>query len=144
MAKGLNKCCFIGNLGQDPEIRYTQDGKAVANFSMACSEEWKKDGQKQERTEWVKIVIWGKLAEVAGEFLKKGSKVYVEGKLQTRKWQNKEGQDQYTTEINVHDLLMLDGRSTKPEQNEPQGQEPMSGDLSDDIPFNKKYYLEGL
>ena len=134
MAKGLNKCCFIGNLGQDPEIRYTAEGKAVANFSLACSEEWKKDGQKQERTEWVKVVIWGKLAEVAGEYLKKGSKVYVEGKLQTKKWQNKEGQDQYTTEINVHDLLMLDSRNVKPEQSEPQ--EPVGEDFDDqDIPF---------
>ena len=91
---------LVGNLGKDPEVRYTTDGKAVANMTVATSESWKdQSGQAQEKTEWHRVCIFGKLAEIAGEFLRKGSQVYIEGKLQTRKWQNKEGQDQYTTEI---------------------------------------------
>lgn len=101
-SKGINKVIIVGNLGQDPEVRYTPNGKAVANISVATSESWKdQQGQIQERTEWHRIVIWGKTAEVAGEYLKKGSQVYIEGKLQTRKWQDQQGQDRYSTEIVV-------------------------------------------
>ena len=99
-SKGVNKVILVGNLGKDPEVRYTQDGKAVASLTLATSESWKdQSGQVQEKTEWHKVSIFGKLAEIAGEYLRKGSQVYIEGKLQTRKWTNKEGQDQYTTEI---------------------------------------------
>ena len=99
-SKGVNKCILVGNLGKDPEVRYTQDGKAVASLTLATSESWKdQSGQVQEKTEWHRISIFGKLAEIAGEYLRKGSQIYIEGKLQTRKWTNKEGQDQYTTEI---------------------------------------------
>ena len=99
-SKGVNKAIIIGNLGKDPEVRYTNDGKAVASLTLATSESWKdQQGQVQEKTEWHRVSIFGKLAEIAGEYLRKGSQVYVEGKIQTRKWQNKEGQDQYTTEI---------------------------------------------
>lgn len=108
----VNKCIFIGNLGRDPEIRYMPSGDAMANFSIACTDSFKgKSGEKQERTEWVRIVMFGKQAEIAGEYLKKGSSVYIEGRLQTRKWTNKEGQDQYTTEIVADRMQMLGGRS---------------------------------
>ena len=107
----VNKCIFIGNLGRDPEIRYMPSGDAVANFSIACTENFKdKSGEKQEKTEWVRISMFGKLAEIAGEYLKKGSSVYIEGRMQTRKWTNKEGQDQYTTEIVADRMQMLGGR----------------------------------
>jgi single-strand DNA-binding protein len=96
----LNKVMLIGNLGKDPEVRYTQGGQPVANFTLATNESWTdKQGQKQERTEWHRIVVWGKAAELCGEYLSKGRQVYVEGKLQTREWTNKEGQKQYSTEI---------------------------------------------
>jgi single-strand DNA-binding protein len=99
-SKGVNKVILVGNLGKDPEVRYTPNGKAVANLTLATSESWKdQSGQVQEKTEWHRVSIFGKLAEIAGEYLRKGSQVYIEGKLQTRKWQNKEGQDQYSTEI---------------------------------------------
>jgi len=99
-SKGVNKVILVGNLGKDPEVRYTPNGKAVANLTLATSESWKdQSGQIQEKTEWHRVSMFGKLAEIAGEYLRKGSQVYIEGKLQTRKWQNKEGQDQYTTEI---------------------------------------------
>jgi single-strand DNA-binding protein len=99
-SKGVNKVILVGNLGKDPEVRYTPNGKAVANLTLATSESWKdQSGQMQEKTEWHRVSMFGKLAEIAGEYLRKGSQVYIEGKLQTRKWQNKEGQDQYTTEI---------------------------------------------
>ena len=98
--KGVNKVILVGHLGKDPEVRYTPNGKAVANLALATSESWKdQSGQIQEKTEWHRVSMFGKLAEIAGEYLRKGSQVYIEGKLQTRKWQNKEGQDQYTTEI---------------------------------------------
>jgi single-strand DNA-binding protein len=109
----VNKCIFIGNLGRDPEIRYMPSGDAMANFSIACTDSFKsKSGEKQERTEWVRIVMFGKQAEIAGEYLKKGSSVYIEGRMQTRKWTNKEGQDQYTTEIVADRMQMLGGRSS--------------------------------
>ncbi|GAB3027251.1 single-stranded DNA-binding protein [Bowmanella dokdonensis] len=99
-SRGINKVILVGNLGQDPEVRYTANGKAVASLNLATSESWKdQSGQIQERTEWHRVSLFGKLAEIAGEYLRKGSQVYVEGKLQTRKWQDKSGQDRYTTEI---------------------------------------------
>ncbi len=156
----VNKCIFIGNLGRDPEIRYMPSGDAMANFSIACTDTFKgKDGSRQERTEWVRIVMFGKQAEIAGEYLKKGSPVYIEGRLQTRKWQNKEGQDQYTTEIVADRMQMLGGRSgggnafevmdggdEAPRQSAPRQQasaasKPAAGggsgfdDFEDDIPF---------
>lgn len=112
MARGVNKVILVGNLGNDPDIRYTQNQKQVANLSVATSDQWtdKATGQRQERTEWHKVVMFDRLAEIAGQYLKKGSKVYIEGKLQTRKWQNQQGQDQYTTEIVANEMQMLDGR----------------------------------
>lgn len=107
----VNKVILVGNLGRDPEVRYMPNGEAVCNFSIATTDSWKdKDGVKQERTEWHNIVIYRKLAEIAGEYLKKGRPVYVEGRLQTRKWQTKEGQDRYTTEIVADQMQMLGGR----------------------------------
>lgn len=109
--RGINKVILIGNLGQDPEVRYTANGVAIANLRLATSESWKdQSGQVQERTEWHRIVMYRRLAEIAGEYLKKGSKVYIEGKLQTRKWQDKDGQDRYTTEVAADEMQMLDGR----------------------------------
>lgn len=97
---GVNKVILVGNLGKDPEVRYTPGGQAVANFTIATNENWTdKQGQKQERTEWHRIVVWGKAAELCGEYLSKGRQVYVEGRLQTREWTNKEGAKQYTTEV---------------------------------------------
>lgn len=108
----VNKAIIIGNLGKDPEMRYMPSGDAICNFSLATTDSWKdKNGEKQEKTEWHRISMFGKLAEIAGEYLKKGSQVYVEGRIQTRKWTNKEGQDQYTTEIVADKMQMLGGRS---------------------------------
>lgn len=113
MANDLNKHMCIGRLGQDPEVRYTQDGKAVATLSVACGESWKdkQTGQKQERTEWIRYVAFGNLAEIIGKYLTKGSKVYLSGKLTTRKWQDNNGQDRYTTEIVANEMQMLDSRT---------------------------------
>jgi single-strand DNA-binding protein len=111
MARGVNKVILIGNLGADPEVRYTPSGVAVANFNLATSESWNdKEGQKQERTEWHRLVVWRKLAEIAGQYLKKGSRIYIEGKLQTRSWDDQSGQKRYTTEVVVDDMQMLDSR----------------------------------
>ena len=112
MARGINKAILIGNLGRDPETRYTKDGAAVTNFSIATSESWKdrQTGEQQERTEWHNIVCFARLGEIAGEYLRKGSKVYIEGRLQTRKWQDKEGHDRYSTEIVANEMQMLDSR----------------------------------
>jgi single-strand DNA-binding protein len=108
----VNKVILIGNLGRDPEVRYLPDGAAVANISVATTDVWKdKNGEKQERTEWHRVAFFGKLAEIAGEYLKKGSQVYVEGRLQTRKWQDKDGQDKYTTEIIAERMQMLGSRA---------------------------------
>ena len=118
---GVNKVIILGNLGQDPEVRFMPSGGAVANLTVATSESWKdkQTGEQKEKTEWHKIAIFGKLAEIAGEYLKKGSKVYLEGKIQTKKWTNQQGQDQYTTEIVLEGfngvMQMLDGK--------PQGQQ---------------------
>ncbi|REL25525.1 single-stranded DNA-binding protein [Thalassotalea euphylliae] len=111
-SRGINKVIIVGNLGQDPEVRFMPNGGAVANFTVATSETWKdkQTGEQKEKTEWHRIVMYQRLAEIAGEYLKKGSKVYLEGRLQTRKWQNQQGQDQYTTEIIVNDMQMLDSR----------------------------------
>ncbi|HEX7124688.1 MAG TPA: single-stranded DNA-binding protein [Thermodesulfobacteriota bacterium] len=104
----LNKVILIGNLGRDPEVRYTSGGQAVANFTIATNEAWtNKQGQREERTEWHRIVAWGALGERAGEYLRKGKQVYVEGRLQTRKWTDREGQERYTTEINAQQLFLL-------------------------------------
>ena len=112
MARGVNKVILIGNLGADPEVRYTPDGAPVANFNLATSESWndRSSGEKQERTEWHRLVVWRKLAEIAGQYLKKGSKIYIEGKLQTRSWEDQSGQKRYTTEVVVNELQMLDSR----------------------------------
>ena len=108
----VNKVILVGNLGRDPEVRYMPDGAAIANISVATTDAWKdKNGEKQERTEWHRVAFFGKLAEIVGEYLKKGSQVYVEGRLQTRKWQDKEGQDRYTTEIVADRMQMLGGRA---------------------------------
>ena len=109
--RGVNKVILVGNLGNDPEVRYMPNGNAVANLSLATSESWKdQQGQVQERTEWHRLTMYRRLAEIAGEYLKKGSQIYVEGKLQTRKWQDQQGQDRYTTEIIVDQMQMLGGR----------------------------------
>jgi single-strand DNA-binding protein len=163
-SKGVNRVIIIGNLGKDPEVRYTADGKAVASLTVATSESWKdQQGQVQEKTEWHRISIFGKLAEIAGEYLKKGSQAYFEGKLQTRKWTNKEGQEQYTTEIVLDPfngvMQMLGGKGdnsgqqsqqkqAQPQQKQaaPQQQRPQQNqqpapmaepdfDFDDDIPF---------
>lgn len=112
MARGVNKVILIGNVGQDPEVKYMPSGGAVTNISVATSETWKdkNTGQPQERTEWHRVVFFNRLGEIAGEYLKKGSKVYVEGSLRTRKWQAQDGTDRYTTEIVASEMQMLDGR----------------------------------
>lgn len=112
-SRGVNKVILVGNLGKDPEVRYMPSGGAVTNITVATSEVWKdkQTGNNQERTEWHRVVFFNRLAEVAGEYLKKGSKVYVEGSLRTRKWQGQDGQDRYTTEIVASEMQMLDSRS---------------------------------
>mgnify|MGYP000294761853 FL=1 len=112
MARGINKVILIGNLGQDPEVRFTPSGTAVANLNLATSDTWmdRQSGQRQERTEWHRVVLFNKTAEIAQQYLKKGSKVYIEGRLQTRKWQDQNGQDRYSTEIVANDMQMLDSR----------------------------------
>lgn len=112
MARGVNKVILIGNVGQDPEVKYMPSGGAVTNISVATSESWKdkNSGQMQERTEWHRVVMFNRLGEIAGEFLRKGSKVYIEGSLRTRKWQGQDGSDRYTTEIVADQMQMLDGR----------------------------------
>ncbi len=148
MARGINKVILIGNLGNDPDIRYTAGGAAVANISLATAESWKdKDtGEKQERTEWHRVVFFGRLAEIVGEYLRKGSQIYVEGRLQTRKWQDKEGKDRYTTEIVANEMQMLGSRSsgagsfdqTPPETSstpQPSSNQKANDDFDDDIPF---------
>lgn len=147
MSRGINKVIIVGNLGNDPETRFFPDGGAVTNASIATSESWKdkQTGEQKERTEWHRAVFRDRgsyrLGQIAGEYLKKGSKVYVEGKLQTRKWQGQDGQDRYTTEVIVNELQMLDSRQSdnaKPAQTEPAQQEPAGGDFVDfdeSIPF---------
>lgn len=141
----INKAILIGNLGKDPETKFMPDGKAVANITVATSESWKdKSGEKQERTEWHRVSFFGKLAEIVGQYLKKGSQVYVEGRIQTRKWQDKDGNERYTTEIIGDEMKMLDKKgdgggysadNAAPRNNPtaPTKQNAVAGD--DDIPF---------
>lgn len=111
MSGSVNKVVLLGNMAADPEVRFTPSGGAVANFRMATNETFKdKQGQKQTKTEWHRITVWGKLAELCGEYLKKGAQAYVEGKIQTRKWQDKDGKDQYSTEIIAHEVVFLGGK----------------------------------
>lgn len=144
---GVNKVIIVGNLGKDPELRHTPQGNAVANFPIATSESWNdKDGSKQERTEWHRIVVWGKLAELCSKYLSKGRKAYVEGRLQTRAWDDKDGQKRYTTEIVATTVQFLDSANAdRSQQNEssassggydPFGPPPsFDGGNSNDIPF---------
>ena len=146
----VNKVILIGNLGKDPEVRYMPSGEAITNINIATTDNWKdKNGEKQERTEWHRIAFFGKLAEIAGEYLKKGNPVYIEGRLQTRKWQDKEGKERYTTEIVAEKMQMLGSRGggsdtpysadSAPRANPaPAGQKSSGGDFNDfddDIPF---------
>lgn len=130
-SRGVNKVILVGNLGQDPEVRYMPNGNAVANITVATSESWKDNqGQQQERTEWHRVVMFGKLAEIAGEYLRKGSQVYLEGKLQTRKWKDQSGQDRYTTEVVVDQggsMQMLGGRNQGQGQGAPMGGQSQGG-----------------
>jgi len=123
MASSVNKAIVLGNLGRDPEVRYTSGGQAVANFSVATSESWtdKATGNKNERTEWHRIVVWGKVAELCGQYLAKGRKVYVEGRLQTRDWTDKEGKKNYTTEIVANQVVFLGSRDDANRAPRPQG-----------------------
>jgi single-strand DNA-binding protein len=134
MASGVNKAIIVGNLGEDPKTSVLPQGGAVTNFSVATSESWKdkNTGQMQERTEWHKVVMFNRLAEVAGEYLSKGSKVYVEGKIQTRKWKDQAGQDRYTTEIVGSQMQMLDSKEAKPQA---QPQQSKGGFDDEDLPF---------
>ena len=137
---GLNKAILIGNLGRDPEVRYTPNGLAVANFSIATSETWTREGEKETRTEWHRIVAFGKLGEICGEYLAKGKQVYIEGRIQTRDWTDRDGNKRYTTEIVASNMLMLGARdmagrapSSTPEPSPDFPNFP--NDKDDDIPF---------
>jgi single-strand DNA-binding protein len=144
---GLNKVMLIGNLGRDPEIRYTKSGQAVANFTLATTEGWtNRSGEREERTEWHRIVAWGKLAETCGEYLSKGKQIYVEGRIQTREWEDRDGNKRYTTEVNANQILMLGrrgegpGDAARPSADAPplppEGEgEGEGGGGGDDIPF---------
>jgi single-strand DNA-binding protein len=146
-SRGVNKVILVGNLGQDPEVRYMPNGDAVANLTVATSEEWKdkNTGEKVEKTEWHRVVFFKRLAEIAGEYLKKGSKVYIEGQLQTRKWADQSGQDRYTTEIKGQSMQMLDSKQGAPEPSQhetakgngfqPQSSPAPEPGFEDEIPF---------
>jgi single-strand DNA-binding protein len=146
-SRGVNKVILIGNLGQDPEVRYMPNGGAVTNITVATSETWKdkNTGEQQEKTEWHRVVMFRRLAEIAGEYLKKGSKVFIEGRLQTRKWQDQQGNDRYSTEIVADNMQMLDSRGGgsadfAPKQgassSQPASQAaPVDNSYDDDIPF---------
>jgi single-strand DNA-binding protein len=156
MARGINKVILVGNLGADPETRYMPSGKAVSNIRIATSESWrdKQTGDQQERTEWHSVVLYDKLGEIAAEYLRKGSQVYIEGSIRTRKWQDKEGKDRFTTEIIARDMQMLGGRGgaqggmgsgggsggesrSRPPASDDRGAPPGGGEggFDDDIPF---------
>ncbi len=137
MARSVNKVILIGNLGKDPELRYAPSGSAVATFSLATSEQWKdQEGNPQERTSWHNIVVWGKLAEIVSEYLKKGRKVYLEGRLQYRDYEDKSGNKRYVTEVVVSDLVMLGSRQDGGEREEPAaGATPAVSEEKDDLPF---------
>ena len=139
MSKGINKVIIIGNLGNDPDKRALPNGDVVTNISIATSESWKDaQGQQQERTEWHRVVMFKRLGEIAAEYLKKGSKVYIEGQLRTRQW-DKDGQKHYSTEIIAREMQMLDGKSDAPQSNQPSNQPAANNqapeDFNDDIPF---------
>ena len=144
-SRGINKVIIVGNLGIDPEVRYMPSGGAVTNISVATSETWKDktSGEAQERTEWHRIVFFNRLAEIAGEYLKKGSKVFVEGSLRTRKWQDNSGQDRYTTEIVAKEMQMLDSKGSSGDFSSNRTEKPAAApsnnsnidDFDDDIPF---------
>ena len=142
MSKDLNFCSFIGRLGKDPEIRHTAGGKAVANFSIACSDDYKKkSGEKVEQTNWINIVAWDRLAEICGKYLKKGSQIHISGKQVTRKWEDKEGNTRYSTEIVASDMQMIGGRSdagdpAKP-STAPQQRGPVPGPQGSDDGFDE-------
>ncbi|MBN9460855.1 MAG: single-stranded DNA-binding protein [Burkholderiales bacterium] len=139
----LNQCTFIGNLGRDPEVRYTPSGDTVANFSVGVNESWKdkSTGEKKESTEWVRVVAYRRLGEICGEYLTSGQQVFVQGKLHTRKWQDKDGNDRYSTEIIADRMLMIGGRreretdSERPAQPAKPKSRPSFDDMDDDIPF---------
>ncbi|MCO6551111.1 MAG: single-stranded DNA-binding protein [Gilliamella sp.] len=145
--RGINKVILVGHLGQDPEVRYMQNGNVVASLSIATSESWKdkQTNEYRERTEWHRVVIFGKLAEIAGEYLKKGSQIYIEGQLQTRKWQDQSGQDRYTTEVVINPiggiLQILGSRDSEStsqnpqQQSKPQTSAQQNEFIDDDIPF---------
>jgi single-strand DNA-binding protein len=149
MARGINKVILVGNLGQDPETRYMPSGKAVTNLRLATSDSWKdkQTGEQREQTEWHSVVMYDRLAEIAAEYLRKGSQIYVEGRLKTRKWQDKEGKDRYTTEIIANEMQMLGSRRGARPGAEPRGeprtaptqqraaQPAAAGEVDDDIPF---------
>jgi single-strand DNA-binding protein len=143
MARGVNKAIIVGTLGQDPDIKYTASGSAVVNISVATNESWKDktSGQQVEKTEWHRIVVFGKLAEIAAQYLKKGSQAYFEGKIQTRKWQDQTGNDKYTTEIVANEMQMLGGKSEssasaqRQPQQAPAASAPGDDDEFLDIPF---------
>tara|TARA_A100001388_G_C28634080_1_gene433712 strand:- start:378 stop:806 length:429 start_codon:yes stop_codon:yes gene_type:complete len=140
---GVNKAIIVGNLGNDPEIRYSANGNAIASISVATSDRWKdkNTGEQQERTEWHRVKLFGRLAELAGEYLKKGSQVYIEGRIQTSKYQDKDGNDRWSTEIVARDMTFLGGRGGAgdsqgaPSAGSPQRDSAPSGDFDDDIPF---------
>lgn len=147
MSRGINRVILVGNLGQDPEVRHTASGAAIANLSLATSDSWKdkQTGERKEKTEWHRVVMFNRLGEIAGEYLRKGSQVYIEGKLQTRKWQDKSGHDRYTTEIVANELQMMGSASGQnagaPGSTAPTatsagpGTPPAADDFDDDIPF---------
>jgi len=144
--KGINKAIVLGTVGRDPEIKYTSSGSAICNLSVATNETWKdkNTGEKQERTEWHRIAAFGKLAEIMGEYLRKGSQVYIDGKIQTRKWQDQSGADRYSTEIVASEMLMVGGRGSFDAHNEGQPKqapqqhtppEPATSSFDSEIPF---------
>ena len=143
MANSVNKAILVGRLGKDPEVKYTQGGTSVAKFTLATNEVWKdQSGEKQERTEWHNIVAWSKLAEICGQYLSKGSRVYIEGRIQTRSWEDKEGNKRYTTEIRADNMVMLSGKGeeTRPEKSAAAAASSEGGSIEpeitdDDIPF---------
>ena len=150
MARGVNKVILVGNLGNDPDTKYMPSGSAVTNLSVATNESWKdkQTGEQKDRTEWHRVAMFGRLAEIAAEYLRKGSQVYIEGKLRTRKWQDQQGNDKYSTEIIADEMQMLGGRSGggapalggggsggPPPGPPSQGSGGSSGDFDDDIPF---------
>lgn len=142
MARGINKVILVGNLGADPEVRYMPTGGAAANFTVATSESWtdKQTNEKKESTEWHRCVVYQRLAEIVGEYARKGSKVYVEGKLKTRKWQDQQGIERYTTEVIADTVQLLDGRGdgAAPAQNQAQTQQPQGGYQQQQRPMNQQ------